>query len=117
MFRSPQLFVDCPQRIADSLVNSYGVSMSQKELLQQMSAGYEQFNAWEAEEQARILPQLTIEEGINQYIELWELSRVFAPNAKDEFLAENVKHWTAMRRKYERILKKMNLANPIRNLK
>ena len=91
--------------------------MSQKELLQQMLAGYEQFNVWEAEEQARILPQLTIEESLRQYFELCELTRIFAPNAKDEFLAENVKHWTAMRRKYEKLSQGMNLANPIRNLK
>ena len=91
--------------------------MSQKELLQQMLAGYAQFNEWEAAEQARILPQLTIEESINQYIELWELSRTFAPNAKDEFLEQNKRHWSAMRRKYERILRKMNLASPIRSPK
>ncbi len=86
--------------------------MSQKLILNQILAGYQQFNNWEIAEQQQILPQLTIEASLRQYFELCALVNSCAPNAKQEFLPHQKQHWIAMRYKYQKLLKGMSHASP-----
>jgi hypothetical protein len=54
--------------------------------LQEILAGYERVNAWELGEERQRLPELTIEEGIRQYLEMWELAHRLPLMLKRRFL-------------------------------
>jgi hypothetical protein len=85
--------------------------MNDKPTARQLLQGYARFNAWEREEEKRELPRLTMEEGLAQFFELCEMARALAPNAAQEFLAQDTAHWIALRKKLGRAAKVMNNAN------
>jgi len=83
------------------------ISMKIKPTARQLLQGYARFNDWELEEQKRELPRLTMEQGLTQFFELCEMARALAPNAAQEFLAQDTAHWIAVRKKLGRAAKVM----------
>ncbi|NUQ37838.1 MAG: hypothetical protein HUU23_08600 [Caldilineales bacterium] len=71
--------------------------------LREMVAGYALFNAWEQEEQSRSLPQLTLEEALNQYFGLYSLVLDLAGGDLPVFLEQNARHWAVLHQRHQRL--------------
>jgi hypothetical protein len=71
--------------------------------LRELLAGYAIFNAWEAQEQAQTLSQLSVEESLRQYFELCNLASGLSDDDDPVFLEQNAKHWSELRKRLERL--------------
>jgi len=71
--------------------------------LREMLAGYAQFNAWEEENQAETLPQLSMEESLRQYFELSSMAAALSADGDQVFFEQNAQHWSALRQRLERL--------------
>jgi hypothetical protein len=60
--------------------------------LRELMAGYGRFNAWEAQEAAARLPQLSIEDGLAQFFQLCTLIHQLSPNT-NIFASQDKDHW------------------------
>ena len=69
--------------------------------LREIVAGYELANAWEREEERRRLPELSVEESVRQYLEMWELARYVSPEAEAVFWDERCAHYEALHAAFE----------------
>lgn len=70
--------------------------MQAPQSIRELLEGYKRYNAWESEERQRILPQLSLADGLQQYFDLQALARVFAPEAEAVFLKQRAQHWMAL---------------------
>jgi len=82
--------------------------------LREVLEGYKRFNAWEREEQKNALPGLSVEESLRRYFELCDLAHALAPDAAQVFLKQNEAHWTARRKKLQRLAEAMGNARATR---
>lgn len=71
--------------------------------LREMLEGYAVFNAWEAQEQAETLAQMSREESLRQYFELSNLASVLSDDDDPVFLEQNAKHWSQLHKRLERL--------------
>jgi len=71
--------------------------------LREMLEGYAIFNAWEAQEQAQTLSQMSTEESLRQYFELCNLASGLSDGDDPVFLEQNAKHWSQLHRRLERL--------------
>ena len=75
--------------------------------VQEILAGYERTNAWEHEEERQRLPELTPEEGIRRYLEMWELVQQLAPEAESVFRQERMARYEYLHSQMERAAQAM----------
>lgn len=71
--------------------------------LREMLEGYAVFNAWEAQEQAQTLSQLSTQESLRQYFELCNLASELSDADNPVFLEQNAKHWSQLHKRLERL--------------
>lgn len=71
--------------------------------LREMLEGYAVFNAWEAQEQAQNLPQLSAKESLRQYFELCNLASELSDADDPVFLEQNARHWSQLHKRLERL--------------
>lgn len=71
--------------------------------LRELLAGYTLFNAWEAQEQATTLAQLSVEESLRQYFELCSLASSLCDDDDPIFLEQNAQHWAKLRKRLEQL--------------
>lgn len=71
--------------------------------LREMLAGYAVFNAWEAQEQALTLSQLSATESLRQYFELCSLAAGLSDDSDSVFLEQNAKHWSQLHKRLKRL--------------
>ncbi len=78
-------------------------SAREQPTLQELLAGYAVFNAWEAQEQAEALAQMSREESLRQYFELCNLASGLSDADNPVFLEQNAKHWSQLHKRLERL--------------
>lgn len=71
--------------------------------LRKMLEGYALFNAWEAQERAQVLSQISVEESLRQYFALCDLAFGLSDKDNPVFLEQNAKHWAQLRERLERL--------------
>jgi hypothetical protein len=71
--------------------------------LREMLEGYAVFNAWEAQEQAQTLSQLSAKESLRQYFELCNLASGLSDADNPVFLEQNAKHWSQLHKRLKRL--------------
>ncbi len=66
--------------------------------------GYQRFNQWQDQEAERRLPQMTVEESLNQFFELCGLVRPWRPEAELElqWLEEERAPWIEIVKRHRR---------------
>jgi len=72
-------------------------------LLREKIRGYEIYNEWEQEEERRTFPQLTIQESVQQFLDLQRLMRQLAPDAQIVFFEDNLAQRVEVRARFRRI--------------
>ncbi len=93
-------------------MNKLSTSPTLKEIL----VGYKQFNEWESAELARTLPELSIDESINQFFQLCALTVELAPDASFAFLNQEKKRWIQLKNKRQKAAGVMGYARTVRSL-
>jgi hypothetical protein len=84
--------------------------------LQKVLQGYKRFNAWELEEQAIRLPELSVTESINQFFQLCALSQLLAKNAALTFFKQDEQDWIILKCVRQQAARKMGYARTARSL-
>ena len=74
-----------------------------KNLVRKKLRGHRIYNEWEQLEERRLLPRVTIQESVRQYLELRNLMRRLAPDAQQFFFEDNLAHHVRVRSRFRRI--------------
>ena len=82
--------------------------------LREVLEGYRQFNTWELEEQARVLPRLSVEESLTQFFQLCDLTRTLAPDAERVFFEQDTAYWIAQGKRLQRVAEAVDNAQTAR---
>ena len=72
-------------------------------LLREKIRGYGIYNEWEQEEERRTLPQMSIQESVQRFLDLQRLMRQLAPDAQIVFFEDNLAQCVEARARFRRI--------------
>ena len=76
-----------------------------KTLVRKKLRGYQIYNEWEQQEQRKQLPHVTIQQSVQRYLELQNLTRRLAPDARQFFFEDNLAHHVQTRARFRQIAK------------
>jgi hypothetical protein len=93
------------------MARSRSSNKNDKPTLREVMAGYRVFNDWERDELSQQLPNLSIADSVNQFLELCVLAQMTAPDAGAIFLAEDKAHWVTLNQKRQKAARKMGYAS------
>lgn len=76
--------------------------MDNRPTLREIVRGYSRFNAWERQEEKKVLPSLSIEESLHRFFDLMQLIDTVGPDAETIF-REKKTRWLLRRQTLQRV--------------